>query len=154
MMAQFGFRVLVLLTAGFGSLALNGCSSIAQSIIKEPKVALSQVSVRDVGVNGATVMVGVLVDNPNVFALIVDSLKYTVDIGGKQLTTGEVPDRVSVPGSGSKVIEIPVAVKFQDLYSSMFDFLQKTSSNYRIRGEARFGLLTVPFDQTGDLKLR
>ncbi len=136
------------------SLALQGCASVAQQIIKEPKIAFSNIGIQDIGVNGATVMVGVRVENPNAFALTLDALIYDLEIGGKALSSGKIPDALSVAGGATKIIEIPVPVKFQDLFSSVFDFMQKTSSNYRVKGEARFGFLTIPFDKTGDLKLK
>lgn len=134
--------------------AMAGCASVAQQIIKEPKVAFSNIGIQDIGVNGATVMVGIQVENPNAFALTVDALKYDLEIGGKALSSGKIPEALTVAGGSTKVIAIPVPVKFQDLFSSVFDFVQKTSSNYRVKGEARFGLLTIPFDKTGDLKLK
>lgn len=131
-----------------------GCTSIAQQIIKEPKVAFANIGIQNIGVNGATIMVGISVENPNAFALAVDALKYDLEIGGKALSAGQIPEAISVGGGEKKIIEIPVPVKFQDLFSSVFDFMQKTSSNYRVKGEARFGFLTIPFDKTGDLKLK
>jgi LEA14-like dessication related protein len=133
---------------------LGSCTELAKKVIQEPKVTLAHVGIKDIGVNGATLLVGVQVDNPNPFNLRVDSLKYDVELGGKLLTSSELPGAAEVAGHGTQVIEIPVPVKFQDLFSSALDFLAKSSSSYRIKGEARFGLLAVPFDKTGDLKLK
>jgi LEA14-like dessication related protein len=134
--------------------ALTGCSSIAKSVIQEPKVSLAHIAVQKVDRSGATIGVGVAVENPNPFALRLDSLKYKLEVGGKQITESELPGVAEVRGHETQVIEIPVPVKFQDLYSSVLEFVQKTTSAYHITGEARFGLLTIPFDHSGDLKLR
>lgn len=142
--------VLMALAAGLSS----GCSTIAKSVIQEPKVSLSHVSVQKVDMSGATIGVGVAVENPNPFALRLDSLKYKLEVGGKQITESELTNTQEVRAHDTQVIEIPVPVKFQDLYSSVLDFMQKTTSNYHITGEARLGLLKIPFDHTGDLKLR
>ncbi len=135
-------------------LALAGCSSLAKSIIQEPKVSLAHVNIQKVDMKGATIGIGVAVENPNPFALRLDALKYKLDVGGKQITESQLTEGAEVRGHQTQVIEIPVPVKFQDLYSSVLDFMQKTTSEYRITGEARFGLLTIPFDKTGDMKLR
>jgi LEA14-like dessication related protein len=155
----FGVRSLTWFIASVASAAavfsaLHGCSSIAKSVIQEPKVTLAHVSVQKVDLTGATIGVGVQVENPNPFKLRLDSLKYKLEVGGKQITESELPDIAEVGGHSTQVIEIPVPVKFQDIYNSALDFLQKTTSHYHITGEARFGLLTIPFDHSGDMKLR
>jgi len=138
----------------FAFAAGSGCSSIAKSVIQEPKVTLAHVSVQKVDLSGATIGVGVAVENPNPFALRLDSLKYKLEVGGKPIIESELTETTEVRGHETQVIEIPVPVKFQDLYSSVVDFMQKTKSNYHVTGEARLGLLKIPFDHTGDLKLR
>lgn len=149
--AQIAFYFIAFISAAAG---LQGCSSIAKSLIKEPKVSLAHISVQKVSLQGATLGVGVAVENPNPFNLRVDALKYKLEVGGKSITESELPDIAEVRAHETQVIEIPVPVKFQDLYNSVLDFMQKTTSNYHITGEARFGLLKIPFDHTGDLKLR
>ncbi len=142
----------------FASLAfiagLLSCAAIGKQLIAEPKVELSRIGIKDLGANGATVMLGIQVANPNPFELKVDSLKYNLEVGGKAIGTGQIPSAVRVAGHATDIIDIPVTVKFEDLFSSAFDFLQKNSTSYRVTGEARSGLLTVPFDRTGDLKLK
>lgn len=149
--AGFFSRMFVVLTC---CAAMNGCTAFARKIIQEPKVTLAHVGIKDVGLNGATLLVGVQVDNPNPFSLRVDALRYDVEIGGKLLSSSELPGAATVPAHGIQIVEIPVPIKFQDLFASALDFFSKSSSSYRIKGEARFGLLKVPFDQAGDLKLR
>jgi LEA14-like dessication related protein len=144
-------RTLFLMLAACG---LAGCSSIAKSVLQEPKVTLAHVAVQKLDTSGATLGIGVSVENPNPFALRLDALKYKVEVGGKQITESQLTETAEVRGHETKVIEIPVPVRFQDLYSSLMDFVQKTSSAYHITGEARFGLLTIPFDHSGDMKLR
>ncbi len=144
--------LLVLLLTSF--IFLNSCTALVKKIIQEPRVTLAHVGVKDVGMNGATLLVGVQVENPNPFNLRVDALRYDVEIGGKLLSSSELLGAADVPGHGIQVVEIPVPVKFQDLFASALDFFSTSSSHYRIKGEARFGLLKVPFDQAGDLKVR
>lgn len=131
-----------------------GCSAIGKRLVEQPKVALDRVNVRDVGGSGATVVFGVRVDNPNPFALKVDALRYEVEIGGKPLSTGQLDQAAEVAGNGNTVVEIPIAVKYSDVFSSLTSFLSNGSSTYRIKGDATFGLFTIPFDQSGDLKLK
>ncbi len=134
--------------------ALASCSTIAEKIIQEPKVALQGVKLHDMTVSGGTLLIGVEVENPNPFALRLDGLTYELEVGGKPLSKGELKDTASVGAKSKAVVEIPVPVKFQDLYASAMDLVTKKSSAYHVKGEARFGLITLPFDRIGEMKLR
>lgn len=136
------------------SFALTGCASIAEQIIKEPKVNLSRVNVKDVTAQGATVLFGVEVDNPNAFALKVDSLRYDIEIGGKALTSGRIEQAAEVQANAKSIVDIPVPVKFSEIFSSVMDLVSSGSKPFRVRGEAKFGLFTLPFDKTGEIKFK
>lgn len=132
----------------------SGCTYVAKKIVEPPTVALDRVTVKDVGASGATVVFGVAVDNPNPFMIRVDQLKYDVDIGGKPISTGKLEHAAEVGGRSKAIVDIPVPVKYSEVFSSLFDFVSKGTSTYRVRGEASFGVLSVPFDKSGDLKLK
>ncbi|MEK7356853.1 MAG: LEA type 2 family protein [Bdellovibrionota bacterium] len=142
--------LLVFAAAGCSS----SCSSVAESIVQKPKVALSGIALKDVTSNGATVVFGVEVDNPNSFALVLDALRYDLEIGGKAIGSGRIPEAARVAGNAKGIVDVPVPVKFADLFSSISELMSKTTSDYRVRGEAQFGLITVPFDEKGEIKLR
>ena len=99
-------------------------------------------------------MFGVGVENPNAFALRLDALKYDLEIGGKAIGSGKIEQPAEVAARSKGVVDVPVPVKFADLFSSIQDLMTKTTSDYRVRGEAQFGLVTIPFDEKGQLKLR
>jgi LEA14-like dessication related protein len=132
----------------------SSCSSVAEKLVEKPKVALSSIALRDVSTNGATVVFGVEVDNPNAFSLRLDALRYDLEVGGKQIGSGRIEKPAEVAGRSKGIVDVPVPVKFQDLYSSVSELMSKTVSDYRVRGEAQFGLITIPFDEKGELKLR
>ncbi len=135
-------------------IGLAGCTSIAERVIEKPKVALDKVNVSDVRADGATILFGVLVDNPNPFALMVDSVKYDVEIGGKHLSSGVLDKGAQVAAKAQSIIEIPVAVKYSDVFTGLSMLMNNGKSNYRLKGEAAVGLITIPFDHTGELKLK
>lgn len=151
---NFLFKVIAIATCVGGAVAIVDCSSFAKQLIKEPKVELARVGLKDVGLNGATILIGVQVENPNPFDLKIDALKYDLELGGKLLSSGEIPNALKVSGRSTEIVDISVPVKFQDLFSSVMDFLQKSSTTYHVKGEARSGLLKVPFDKTGEVKLK
>ena len=136
------------------ALTTSSCSFFLQKMVEKPKVEFEHVDLRDVSGNGATVLVGLKVENPNGFALHVDSVRYTLDVKGKQIATGSIDKPVEVAAKGSAVVEIPVPVKFSDLFSSVLDLLQSGGTEYHVNGDARIGAFTIPFDKKGEMKLK
>jgi LEA14-like dessication related protein len=136
------------------ALGTSSCSFFLKQVVEKPKVEFEHVDLKDVNGNGATVLVGLKIENPNSFSLHVDSVRYTLEIKGKPLTSATIDKPVEVPGKGSAVVEIPVPVKFADLFSSVLDFLQSGATQYRVSGDAKVGSFSIPFDQKGELKLK
>lgn len=135
-------------------LSLSSCAFLGQRMVEEPKVEIQGVSVRDMDRQGATAVFVVSVGNPNPFALKVDGLRYEVEIDGSALTSGRLEKSIEVDARKSAVVELPVPINYATVFSTLAGFIGKSKSAYRIRGEASFGLLTVPFDKSGELKLR
>jgi LEA14-like dessication related protein len=135
------------------ALGLSGCASVTETIVERPKVGLDWVRVNNVRAEGATVVFGVKVDNPNSFPIKLDALRYDVEIGGRSMGSASLAHGVRIPASDSGMIEVPVPVKYKDLFSSVMEFMKSRTSTYRVKGEAMFGFFTVPFDSAGDFKL-
>jgi LEA14-like dessication related protein len=133
---------------------LGGCSSLVKTVLKEPKVALQSVAVADVRSDGASILFGVEVENPNAVDIKVDALRYEVEIAGKAFTTGKLVNPAQVPAHGKSVVEIPISLKYSDVFSSLLGFLQTGVSTYRVKGEAEFALFTIPFDRSGEINLK
>lgn len=146
----FGLVLVVGLMAALA--VISSCQTIGQAIVEKPKVALDHVGLKDMTMEGATILFGVKVENPNSFALKVDSLRYAVEVGGKPFGSGQIEKPTEVAGHGKAVVEIPIPVKYADVFASLIDFVQNKSSTYRVKGEATFGVLNIPFDEKGELK--
>lgn len=143
---------LALMTVAAG--CTSSCSSVAERIVEKPKVALARIGLKDMTSSGATVVFGVEVDNPNPFALKLDALRYDLEIGGKAIGSGKLDQPAEVAANTKGIVDVPVPVKFDALFNSISELMSKTTSDYRVRGEAQFGLFSIPFDEKGELKLR
>lgn len=135
----------------FSAVHLSGCALFRN--IEEPKVSLDNVSLKDVTGSGATVIFGLKVDNPNPFALRVQALDYNVEIGGKPFSQGLIDEPTEVAANASSVVNVPVPVKYADLFSSALDLIKAGKQPYRIYGKAKVSYLNIPFSHTGDLEL-
>ncbi len=109
---------------------------------------------RDYNVEGATLVFVLNVMNPNSFPLKVDGLKYNIELDGKQLIDGKLEQAANLAANSETSIDVPIPVRFDQLFSSALDFALKGKSPYRIRGEAKFGLFNIPFDESGELSIK
>lgn len=135
----------------------TGCTTFRKKVEK-PKVQLHSVGLKNLEKQGATLLVGIEVENPNDFELRVDRLSYEAEIEGRPVAAGTLDESVGVPAKGKSVVEIPVAVNYGDLFGSIIDFVSRIGQNekktrYRVKGSARVGLFDIPFDEQGELEL-
>ena len=148
--------------AALGALGLvfavaSGCASFGRKIEK-PKVQLHSIGLKKAEDQGATLLVGIKVENPNAFELRVDRLRYEAELEGRTVAAGILDKSVGVPAKGKSVVEIPVSVNYGALFGSLIDFMSRLGQNekttrYRVKGSVHFGLLEIPFDEQGELKL-
>lgn len=141
--------------AGAVFLALPlGCSSVMQAVLSEPKVTFGSIAVRDANNEGAVVVVGLNVENPNRVGLQVDELNYVLEMGGRQVAASKLEKPAQIEARATTKVEIPIPFRYDQVFSSVLDLLAKGTAGYKIKGEARIGLFKLPFDQSGELKLR
>lgn len=136
------------------ALLVAGCSSLVQTLVQEPKVSFNSVSVRDAKQEGATAVIALNIENPNGVSLTVDRLKYALELGGKPIASHEVLKIATIAAHATTKVEVPVPFRYDEVFSSVLDLISKGSAVYKVKGEASIGLFTLPFDHSGDLKLR
>ena len=134
--------------------ALFGCASLVQSFVKEPKVSFASAQVRDANADGATLVIGLNIENPNGIALTVDKLTYALELGGRKVATATVDKIASVAAHTTSKIEIPVPFRYNQVFASILDLISKGTAGYKVVGSAQIGIFNLPFDHSGDVKLR
>lgn len=133
-------------------LALSGCSLLGKKKIIEPKLKLENVRLASANFEGAQLIFEVLVENPNAFPLELDQVKYDLEFAGDPVGTGQVDKGLRVEKNATTVISLPVQVQLKNLLKSVGSLLGKGTTPYRLSGKAKLGLISLPFDETGDLR--
>jgi len=90
------------------AIALTGCATTMQNLVKSPEVKLSNVQVVGLGLKSQTFLLSFDVRNPNAFSLPVRSVSYGVKLDGQRFASGETPSEFSVPASGDTQFAISV----------------------------------------------
>lgn len=139
-----------LVAAGIGP----GCAGLIQSVVKAPKVSFYGVTVRDAGAEGATAVIALNVENPNGVSLTVDRLKYKLEMAGRNVAEAEIQKVATLAAHSTSKVEIPVPFRYDQVFASVLDLLSKGSAAYKVTGTASIGLFNLPFDHSGDMKLR
>lgn len=90
------------------ALALTGCATTMENLVKSPTVELRSVQVLGLGFNGQTFLLSFDINNPNPFPMPVSSVSYGLKLDGQRFATGETPSEFSVPASSNGQFAISV----------------------------------------------
>lgn len=131
-----------------------GCASLLESVVKQPKVSFASIQVRDAKPEGATAVISLNVENPNSVSLTVDRLRYALELGGRQVAAAEIEKVATIGANATSKVEIPVPFRYDQVFASVLDLISKGTAAYKVTGAAKVGIFNLPFDHTGDLKLR
>ena len=146
--------VVAALAAGCVLVCLIVACTTLTKLKKDPKAEFEGLAIAEPTAEGAVLLFLVRVENPNEVPIEVDALDYALDVEGKPFAKGAIDEKTSVPANGKITLKVPVSVKYQDLFSSVLDFLQGKSRKYVLRGGARFGWIRVPFEKAGEVKFQ
>ena len=131
---------------------LSGCSLLGKKKIAEPKLHLEDVQLANASLDGARLEFIIKVDNPNAFPLELDSVHYDLEFEGKPVGKGEVTKNLKVEKNSSTLIRLPVNVQLKNFFKSAASLIGKGTTPYHLKGAAKYGLLKLPFEESGDLR--
>lgn len=133
---------------------LCSCSSLLSNVLEKPKIELSGIDVRDADFKGATLVFHMAVENPNSVDLKVDKVTYKVFINDKAITEASTDKAISVPAKGKGIVDLPMPLEYQKVFSNIQELLTANSAAYKIEGNAKLNLFSIPFTKEGSVKLR
>ena len=151
-------RVCIALSAVL--LTSSGCAGLVPKL-EAPKLAVVGVELVKGDLLEQRFRARLRVTNPNDRAIAVRSVSYTLEIGGEELGRGLSGASFEIPALGEADFDMNVTA---DLAGTVLRLLDRARSKglpdslrYRLRGEvklARGFARTIPFDETGTLRLR
>lgn len=89
-------------------LALAGCASLPENLIRQPEVQLRDLQVVGLGFNNQIFLLSFDIHNPNPFPLPVNHVSYGVRLDGQRFASGKTASDMSVPASGDAQFAISV----------------------------------------------
>lgn len=142
------------------ALALSGCATTMNDIVRSPGVELRSVEVLGLGFNGQTFLLSFNVENPNPFALPVSSVSYSVKLDGQRFASGQTPGEFSVPASGSGEFAISVDLNLLHSAPQLLSIIRqgvRKDIGYELEGRFAVDLPLAPavsFRNSGSIRLR
>ena len=116
---RFG-RMLVAALAGVLVVWAGGCVQLgALAGVERPTASLEGVRLEDVGLEGASFVFDVTVENPNEVGLPLAHLDYKLIRQGAAFLTGEAPLEGEIPAKGSRTLAIPARVGYRELLGAL-----------------------------------
>ncbi len=131
-----------------------GCTSLVESLVDEPKVSFAGLAIRDAKQDGATAVIALSVENPNGVSLTIDQLDYNLELGGRSVAEAKIEKVATIAANATSRVEVPVPFRYDQVFASVFDLISRGTAAYKVNGRARVGFFNIPFDHSGEVKLR
>jgi LEA14-like dessication related protein len=128
--------------------------------LKAPTLAVDGLSVRDMGITGASLDVTFRVRNPNPEALRVDKFEYELSLNGNDLGRGYEATGFDIAGFGEEKITSRFDVSLLNLPGAVKRILERREGRARVKGhfyvaeEGSTRLRKLGFDADADLTFR
>lgn len=135
-------------------LFLCSCASLLGTVLEKPKVELDSVAVQNADLNGATLVFKVAVENPNNMEIKVDKVSYKVFLNNKEITQASTDKVVAIAGKSTGIVELPIPLEYRKVFVDLKDLLFASEAAYKIEGNAKLNLFTIPFSKEGKVQLR
>jgi LEA14-like dessication related protein len=126
--------------------------------VKKPEADLSDMAVKYVGRDGATLAGRLDVRNPYSHTIPICEISYSLKSAGKEVASGTMPDPGSLAGDDTTSLDIPVKVPYDFLVSLVKDAGRDWDLDYEMRVDLTvdlpvLGNFTLPLTKAGELKL-
>lgn len=132
-------------------LGLVGCASL--SGLQEPKVDFKEIYIKEANLVGTTLIFVLNVENTNDREIKVDEVNYKIFLDDQAFAHSKIEKPVTIGPKAAALVEIPLPVKYGDLFSHLSKALNSSQIGYSIEGDAKVSFFRIPFKKKGELKL-
>lgn len=140
-------------------IALSGCATPVQDLIKSPVVELRAVQVVGLGFNSQTFLLSFDISNPNSFGLPVRSVSYALKLDGQHFASGQTASEFSVPANGETRFGISVDLNLLQTAPRLLSIVRQSTRkdvSYELDGRLAVDVPLAPavsFRNTGSIRL-
>lgn len=141
------------LALAFSLLSASACQTMMRQAFASPVVTVTDVRVRNIGLQGGTVDVVLDIQNPNEYRIDAEKISYNFFVDTTKIVSGEITQRLTLEERGKTSLTIPVNFDNTALQYAMRAYLQRGALDYKVDGlftlVTPVGRLTRPYSGTG-----
>ena len=137
------------------ALPLIGCAG-ALGDPEPPEVSIAGLGIGQPGLFEQELRVDLRLQNPNDFAIPVDSLHFALEVNEVPFARGQTSGDFELPALGETVVPVTVLVSTTDLMDRVMRLGAEQRLDYQLTGTAELGNLfgmSLPFERSGRLAL-
>lgn len=136
-------------------LITTSCAQLTKQFLKEPKIQIHSLQVKDITTADIGLNIVIEIENPNGIPLSTEQLRYQLFVSGEPLLEGVVERTIEVPARGSNRFEIPLRLKYSALGTLITNVvMKKTTEEFELIGDVKIGFFKVPYRKKGILTLK
>jgi len=141
---------------------ITGCAELLQllqqSSMKKPTASVIDAKMTGLSFSQADLLFDIKIDNPNNVAISLAGLDYGLQINKNSLFSGTKNDALNIDAKGFSTIQIPLSLKYEDIYKTVKTLTSQDKSSYTFNGGVSFdlpvlGKFRIPLSKTGELPL-
>lgn len=126
-----------------------------------PKVSLKSLTLEKLSFSGASLALKLKVDNPNVFGVALNKLRYDFKVNGKRWASGNRASLGKLAANQGNELTLPISLNFMELGSGLYGLLKGGQDlDYSLSGtldanggHPLIGDFAVPINRSGKIKL-
>jgi LEA14-like dessication related protein len=131
-------------------------------VVRRPGLKVAALRLEAITPAGAQLMLELELQNPNRFAVFLESLNYRLRVGGRDWVTGMRQEAARVPKNGKTRLAIPINLDFAALGGSVYQMIVGGESlRYELQATVVAGTslavlkrATLPFQLSGELRIQ
>jgi len=137
-------------------LTVAGCAQLQSMVALRPSASVTGAKLSDIGLQQATLLFDVAVNNPYSVPLPLSNLDYSLASRGQPFLSGKAALQGTVPAQGAKTVSLPVAISYVELLKALKDVKPGAVVPYAAElglsvDAPAVGVLRLPLKKSGDL---
>jgi len=137
------------------------CASVEEFVksnVQKPQVSFAGAKIEGLSLETIDLLFDVKINNPNPVGITLAGFDYDFLINNNQFLQGNQEKDVEIPANGENTLQIPLSLKFSDVYNTFSSLRDRDSTEYKIDCGVSFdlpvlGRQRVPVSKAGTLPL-
>ncbi|KAL4565071.1 hypothetical protein LXL04_029153 [Taraxacum kok-saghyz] len=124
----------------------------------KPTADVSAIHIPKINLKQCDLIVDVLITNPNPIPIPLIDINYLIESDGRKLISGLIPDAGTIHAHGSKTVQIPLCLIYDDIKNTYEDIQPGSIIPYKVKVDLIvdvpvFGRITIPLEKNGEIPI-